>query len=156
MNAQATFERIRSEIVGMTLSLLWRGHGSAIFLEFGELTPKGTRRDGSASRPTGEFSVGIEWSWRIENERSIVCGSWSEENIWEQSFALIRNTRLSALDTFSRLPELDLAFENQHHLLSFSTADGQPDWFIIDRRSQEPITLMVDDGQLVIEKKRER
>jgi hypothetical protein len=154
MNPEAVFECMRSGLIGMSLSLLWRGYGSAIFLEFGELTPNGKRRSGSDRNSIGEFSIGIQWSWRIENELSIVCGSWCEENEWDQAFDLIRNTHLSALTTYSRLPELDLEFNNKHHLPSFNTSDGQPDWFIIDRRSKEPITLMVDNGQLEIEKKK--
>lgn len=154
MNAQTVFESMQSGLVGMPLSLLWRGYGSAIFLEFGKLTPNGMRRDGSDRNPIGEFSIGVEWSWRIENESSIVCGSWSDEAEWEKAFDLLRNARLSSVETYSRLPELDLEFDNRHHLLSFNTSDGQPDWFIIDRRSQESITLMVDNGQLEIEKKK--
>ncbi len=154
MSPQTVFESMRLGLIGMPVSLLWRGYGSAIFLEFGELTPNGKRRSGSDRHPIGEFSIGIEWSWRIENSLSIVCGSWSDEGGWDQAFDLIRNIQLAELVLYSRLPELDLAFANQHHLLSFNTSDGQPDWFIIDRRSQEHITLMVDNGQLEIENKK--
>ncbi|MBL8814002.1 MAG: hypothetical protein JNM43_27785 [Planctomycetaceae bacterium] len=151
MNPIAVFESIRLGLVGTPLSLLWRGHGSAIFLEFGKLTTNGKRRNGSERNPIGEFSIGIGWSWRLEDERSIVAGSLSEEGDWDRAFNCIRNARLTAVRTYSRLPELELEFDNRHHLLSFRTSDGQPDWFIIDTRSKEPMTLIVDNGQLAIE-----
>ncbi len=42
MNPQTVFESMRLGLIGMPLSLLWRGYGSAIFLEFGKLTPNGS------------------------------------------------------------------------------------------------------------------
>ena len=151
MEAIAVFEKFRTAMTGMTLSEFWRGYGSAIFLEFGELTPNGKRRDGSERHPLGEFTVGIEWSWRIENASSIVCGSWSDEEHWQPAFDLLRNRILSGLTSYARLPELDIEFDNQHHLLSFNTTDEQPDWFIIDRRKPQDVTLMVENGALTIE-----
>jgi hypothetical protein len=37
----------------------------------------------------------IQWSWRIENKRSIICGSWSEEEYWQQAFAAMLGFRKS-------------------------------------------------------------
>ena len=126
MNANAVFESVQMRMANMPLSWLWRGYGSAIFLEFGLLTPRGQRRDGSERSPTGEISIGIEWSWRIENESSILCGSWSDDDKWDDVFDLLRNQPLRHLRRFGRLPEIDLEFANRHHLLSFQTSDGQP------------------------------
>ena len=151
MDADAVFENFQTGLADMPLSLLWRGYGSAIFLEFGHLKPAGQRRDGSERNPTGEFSIGIEWSWRIENDSSIICGSWSDEDKWEPAFDLVRRQRLRRITTYARLPELDLQFANHHHVLSFNTTDEQPDWFIIDRRNETAVTLMVDQGKLAIE-----
>ncbi|MEP3478456.1 MAG: hypothetical protein ABJZ55_04355 [Fuerstiella sp.] len=151
MEAESEFENFQAALATMPLSLLWRGYGSAIFLEFGRLKPAGQRRDGSERNATGEFSVGIEWSWRIEDNSSIVCGSWSDGEKWEAAFDLVRNQKLQQITTYARLPELDLQFANNHHVLSFNTTDEQPDWFIIDRRHDAAITLMVDQGKLAIE-----
>jgi hypothetical protein len=94
----STFNRIGAELVGMKVSHLWRGYGSAIFLEFGNLSPGSARRDGSPGNPMGEITIGIEWSWRIENATSIICGSWSEEELWAPAFDLIRKSCDRALD----------------------------------------------------------
>ena len=79
-------ELYRTAVIGMPISHVWRGHGSALFIELGALAPR-TSRDGSAGEPQGEAGVMIEWSWRIEDGPSIACGSWSDENLWSPTFA---------------------------------------------------------------------
>jgi hypothetical protein len=144
-----TFNRIASDIVGMKVGHLWRGYGSAIFLEFGALSTSGiVRRDGSPGNPSGEITVGIEWSWRIEDATSVICGSWCEEDLWEPAFDLVRHSSVRALSMFGRLPEIDLALTDGRHLLSFMTAEGEPAWSLIDRRSEPVISLSVRDGVL--------
>lgn len=92
----SAIEGFRDGLIGLPLSHLWRGYGSAIFLEFGHLTPR-TRRSGEAGNPCGEFGLMIEWSWRIENIVSILCGSWSEEPLWMPTFDLLRNKTVIGL-----------------------------------------------------------
>jgi hypothetical protein len=65
-------------LVEKQVSHVWRGHGSAIFVEFGELSTDLDRVNGKTN-PSGELTLMIEWSWRIERTRSILCGSWSAE-----------------------------------------------------------------------------
>jgi hypothetical protein len=147
MDPNATFSRIARELEGMKVSHLWRGYGSAFFLEFGVLTPR-QRRDGSEGNPFGEISIGIEWSWRIEGENSIICGSRSEEESWNSAFAQVRNTALAKLSLHGRLPELELAFTNGVFIASFMTAEGQPEWSITDRRVSPNVWLSVRNGAL--------
>ena len=74
------FEDIAIPLVGLPVSHSWRVHGSDIFLEFAKFSPPSRlRRDGSPCAPRGEMGLMIEWSWRIEGRRSILCGSWSDE-----------------------------------------------------------------------------
>jgi hypothetical protein len=148
MNPLRSFNRVAADLVGMKVSSLWRGYGSAIFVEFGALSPGRVRRDGSPGNPIGELAVGIEWSWRIEDAMSIICGSWSEEELWEPAFELVRGSRVTGLTLFGRLPEIDLALTDDRHLLSFATAEGQPEWSFADRRSSPHIWLSVRDGLL--------
>jgi L,D-peptidoglycan transpeptidase YkuD (ErfK/YbiS/YcfS/YnhG family) len=75
-------------MIGLALSHIWRGYGSAIFLEFGDLRER-LKRDGSKANPAGQMSLMIEWSWRIEDHATIRCGSWSEEEFWPDAFAAI-------------------------------------------------------------------
>lgn len=144
----SSFNRVAADIVGMDVGCLWRGYGSAIFLEFGALSPGRVRRDGSPGNPIGELTICIEWSWRIEDAKAIICGSWSEEELWEPAFDLVRGSRVTSLNLFGRLPEIDLALSDNRHLLSFATAEGQPAWWVAGRRSSPHVWLSVRDGLL--------
>lgn len=91
-------EAFEENLRGLPVSSVWRGHGSAIFLEFGRLTP-GTRRDGTPAEPDGEFGLMIEWSWRIEGPSTILCGSWSDEALWELTFQQMLGRTVVGLST---------------------------------------------------------
>ncbi|MEO0428679.1 MAG: hypothetical protein AAF160_14690 [Pseudomonadota bacterium] len=138
-----------TDIVGATLSHVWRGYGSAIFLEFGALTPR-TRRDGTASEPNGEFTLMIEWSWRIESGTSILCGSFSDKEIWPSIFEQLLGLRVREINLFGRLPEIDVSLCGGRHILSFSTTEGDPKWALSDKRSKPHTWTSVVDGELFI------
>ena len=142
----------RESLTGLPLSHLWRGHGSAIFLEFGRLIPR-TRRNGEAGNPEGEFGLMIEWSWRIEDRTSILCGSSSDEHLWKQTFDLIRNQTVVDLSVVGRLPEIAIALTGDHYVSSFMTADGDPSWSLFDRRGGTVRWLNVREGSLDITEK---
>ena len=148
----AIFETYRSTLVSQPLSALWRGHGSAIFLEFGRLSPK-VKRDGSAANPQGDYTVIIEWSWRIENATSILCGSWSEESLWGPTFDLLRNKVVQELSVVGRLPEIAIVLAGDLYVSSFMTAEGDPQWALFDRRGGALRTLSVSEGRLKLDTK---
>jgi len=93
----------------------------------------------------------IQWSWRIENATSILCGSWSEEPRWEPTFDLLRNKRVVELSVMGRLPEIVVGLTEGYWVSSFMTADGDPQWSLFDRRSGTVRWLCVRDGSLRIE-----
>jgi hypothetical protein len=145
-------QTFRNALIGLPLSYLWRGYGSAIFLEFGRLTPSTrTRPDGTPQNPRGEFSLMIEWSWRIESTTSILCGSWSDERLWEPTFDLLRNRAVTDLSVVARLPEVVVALTEDHFVSSFMTAEGDPSWALLDRRGDAIRTLHVREGRLKTE-----
>jgi hypothetical protein len=139
----------RAALIGLPLSHVWRGHGSALFLEFGYLTPT-IRRNGTPGASRGQMSAMIEWSWRIEDAHSIICGSWSNEDLWDSSFQRIKGQAVLDVAVFGRLPELDIHLSNDLHVLSFMTAEGDPPWALFDRRADKA-TLHVRAGQLCLE-----
>lgn len=143
------FERYRSALVSRPLSAVWRGHGSAIFLEFGRLSPQ-VRRDGAAGKSQGELTVMIEWSWRIEGEDKILCGSWSDEQAWEEVLKPLVGRRVQDVSLFGRLPELSIALAGGLYVASFMTADGQPQWTIFDHRFELQMSgwIEVRDGKI--------
>ena len=48
----------------------------------------------------------IEWSWRIEGPRSILCGSWGEERRWAWGFRLLLGPTIEKASLTGHLPEL--------------------------------------------------
>lgn len=78
---EAMLAAFAAPLIGLPVAHSWRGYGSAIFLEFGALTAQ-TRMNGTPANPRGEMGLMIQWSWRIEGRRSILCGSWSDEARW--------------------------------------------------------------------------
>ena len=150
----SALQTFRDALVSLPLSHLWRGYGSAIFLEFGRLTPSaGTRRDGAALDPRGEFGLMIQWSWRIENATSILCGSWSEEFLWGPTFDLLRNKVVQELSVVGRLPEIAIVLAGDLYVSSFMTAEGDPQWALFDRRGGALRTLSVSEGRLKLDTK---
>lgn len=149
MEATTLFEALASSLTGQPISYLWRGYGSAMFFEFGDLAPR-ANRDGSPGHPEGQISLGVEWSWRVQNDAGILCGSWSEEDVWEQGLAPLRDARVERLTLFGKLPEVELVTEGGVRFLSFSTTEGQPRWHIVDRRTFPAQWFTVRQGQLYV------
>ena len=136
-------------VVGKTVSHLWRGHGSALFVEFGELSPR-TLRDGRDGDPDGEITLMIEWSWRVSDENSIRAGSWSDEEEWPKVFQSLVGSTVEALELFGELPEILVSLSGGNRIASFMTADGQPQWALISRQPNIG-SLSVVAGELTIQ-----
>ena len=147
MEATTAFEALAASLSGQPISYLWRGYGSAVFIEFGDLTPR-TNRAGSPGHPEGQVSLGVEWSWRIEDDATILSGSWSEEDLWEPTFSRLRNTQVESVKVFGKLPEIELSTDRGVRFISFSTTDGQPQWHLVDRRNGPARWFSVRNGQL--------
>jgi hypothetical protein len=146
--ASALLDRYKAGLIGVELTHTWRGRGSAIFLEFGALTPR-RRLDGSAGNAAGEFGIMIQWSWRVETSVSILFGSWSEDALWEDSLRRLHGSTVSSIWLFGDLPELGIALSSGHRVLSFMTSDGDPEWTMFDRRESRERWLRVRDGLVV-------
>jgi hypothetical protein len=77
---QTILHAFTAPMIGLALSHIWPRYGSGILLEFGELRQR-LKQDGSRANPSGQISLMIEWSWRIEDHATIRCGSWSAEEL---------------------------------------------------------------------------
>ena len=144
----AQFDEYRQALIGLEVSHVWRGYGSALFIEFGMLKPV-RRLDGSEGNPNGELGLTVEWSWRIENKSSIVCGSWSDESIWQATFDSLKGETVVNALLFGRLPELSVELTNGLFIVTFMTAEGDPEWALGDHRAPEGSRwLSVRDGRL--------
>lgn len=146
-NASSDFTSFCAHLIGLPVSRLWQGYGSAIFLEFGKVQPR-QRRDGSPGNPRGEYTLMIEWSWRIEGKRRIWCGSWSEGVRWPRAFSRIQGATVASISLYGRLPELELTLSNGLHLLSMMTAEGDPSWALTRNLDDVPSSVGVRAGRL--------
>lgn len=93
----------------------------------------------------------IQWSWRIEDSSSILCGSWSEESLWAATFDRIRNKAVLDFSVFGRLPEIAVSLSDELYVTSFMTAEGDPAWALFERRGDVVRTLAVRQGRLEVE-----
>ncbi len=138
---------IRAVLIGMPLSHVWRGYGSAIFFEFGELRSR-ARRDGSPGNPVGVITLGIEWNWRFERPRSIAGGAWSDQQRWPGLFRKVLGETVVDLQSIGMLPELELSLSNGMRVVSFMNDEGQPQWHLISRT--DPLgSWHVERGRIV-------
>ncbi len=145
-----SFADFTSGLIGLPVSRAWQGYGSAIFLEFGRLQST-RKRDGQPGSPRGEWTLFIEWSWRIEGKRRIWCGSWSDGERWPRAFARLQNGAVASIQTTGRLPEIDFGLTNGLHLLSTMTAEGNPAWALIKRKDGASQSVGVSGGRLYLD-----
>ena len=146
-NPQTDFATFTLPLIGLPVSRVWQGYGSAIFLEFGKVQPR-RRRDGSPGNPRGEWTLMIEWSWRIEGKRRIWCGSWSDGARWPRVFARLEGAKVAAISLYGRLPEIAVRLSNGLHLLSMMTVEGDPDWALLKRNEGDSTSVYVRAGRL--------
>jgi len=144
------FSLFTETLVGLPVSRVWQGYGSAIFLEFGRLHST-RKRDGQPGSPRGEWSLFIEWSWRIEGKRRIWCGSWSDGERWPRAFSRLQNGMVASVSLVGRLPEVHLALTNGLHVLSMMTAEGDPAWALTKRENGASRSITVTAGRLHME-----
>jgi hypothetical protein len=149
MDGVLVFAAYGEAMARMRLSNVWRGFGSTLFLEFGELT-----RKYDCHHAKGEISAMIPWNWRIEHGSAIICGSDFEEP-WAPTFERLVGTTVHDVTTFGRLPELYVSLSDQYHVASFMTGKGDPTWAFIDHRKEGRFpSVMVQNGQIVTEVRR--
>lgn len=125
-----------SPYIGKEISRVWQGHGSAIFLEVGELTEN-----------KGELTIMIEWSWRVEKGNKISFGSWSDESEFSQLLKSLKGLTLRNISFQSRLPEVVVELSNDIWVCSFSTVEGDPEWALITPNK----TMLSSNGVLAFE-----
>jgi hypothetical protein len=149
-SAASLLKPYRGALIDRTVTHVWNGHGSALFLEFGDLKPS-TRSDGSPGEPEGELELMVQWSWRIEDGPAIACGSWSDERLWRPTFDRLLGRNVIDVALFGRLPEIAVALNGDLRVVTFMTAEGEPEWTLFDRRGPEIRWLRVKLGEVVEE-----
>jgi hypothetical protein len=125
-----TIDAVRELIhpmVGLPVSLPWKGYGSAIFLELGQLAPLKTPRQ---RHNNGEACIAVEWDWRVESEASILFGSSNSGPEIDQRIAALKGTTVQGLSIVGQIPEILVLFSNELCLRSMVMATRHPEWSI--------------------------
>lgn len=136
------FREVALPLVGLPVSLPWKGCGMAIFLELGALT--------AAQRPQhherGQACIAVDWDWRVEGESKVLYGSSSSGPRLEAGLRSLLGARVEALAVEGRVPELVVDFSNGQCLRSMAMVSGDPEWSI---HLPDGSSVRVRDSQLV-------
>jgi hypothetical protein len=116
------FQNLTRRLVGLPVSAAWRGFGSAVFFEFGQLSQNGTKQ------AKGEATAMIEWSWRVEKAKSVMFGSFSGEPKIARGLQSLVGRRVMEVVVEGRLPELVIHLSGGLWVHSFTTVEGHPEW----------------------------
>lgn len=141
--------RLKS-LVNLPVSLPWKGHGSAIFLELGLLTSTAGRR---RNHEKGEANIYVGWDWRIEEGAKVLYGSSNSRPVIEDGISALCGVRIEDLLIQGDVPELLIRFSNGHRLISAAMCDDGSEWSIqlLDKSwmSSDGGILYIGDGSAI-------
>ena len=136
------FDKLVQPLIGLEVTRVWRGFGTALFVELGKLSKKSYRLKSGKRKSflVGQYSIFVGWDWRVEHSKSIYFGSWSTDKCINKRYSQLNGKFVSAIYYEGRLPELVVELSDRLWIHSFhvsSTSDTQPTWYI-DLRSRKP------------------
>jgi hypothetical protein len=111
-------------LIGLPVSLPWKGYGSAVFLELGRLTAPSPR----GVHECGEACIFVEWDWRVEQETTILYGSSNSRPKIQEGIAGLAGTSIENVAAAGSVPELEITFANGQRLRSMAMVSGDPRW----------------------------
>ena len=85
---------------------------------------------------------------RAESDKTIVAGSWSEDDLINDITALLEGKTVQVIEFFSRLPEISIKLSEGMWFSSYATAEGGPEWGI---RFLDNSWLSFKDGDFIVE-----
>ena len=124
---RSEIQSLLQSLVGLTVSLPWKGYGSALFLELGQLTPVVYRR---YQHEKGEACIEVEWDWRVEEGARVLYGSSNSRPEIASGIGSLQGTRIESIDVVGDVPELVIRFSNGQCLRSMVMLTGEPMWSI--------------------------
>jgi hypothetical protein len=111
----------------MPISLPWKGHGSAIFLELGNLAPLERPRQ---RRQDDDATIYIGWDWRVEDGSRVLYGSSNSKPEIEDGIEALVGITIKNLTIQGSVPELSIEFSNGARLMSASMCTDTSGWSI--------------------------
>ncbi len=129
------------DIKGLPVSLAWKGHGSAIFLELGELEKKRQIHE------NGEVSIYVSWDWRFELGKNVLFGSSNSSPEINKKIKEIKGKVIDNVKITGAIAELEVAFTDSTILRSMIMVDYDPEWSIRIKNGQH---IYAKNGSLYI------
>lgn len=129
MNSEMSVDEFHASVqplVGMPVSLPWKGYGSTIFLELGQLAPLQPRQ----RHNFGEACISIDWDWRMEKGAEVVCGSSNSGPEIEKEIAHLQGAAVEGLSVAGEVRELVICFSNGRHIRTMVMRSDDPQWSI--------------------------
>lgn len=114
------------ELIGKPISLPWKGYGSAIFLELGQLVPlrKGQNHN------NGQACISIDWDWRLEKGTKVLFGSSNSRPEIARGLEDLKDKTIQGLELVGNVPELKVDISGGLCLRSMVAVTGDPEWSI--------------------------
>jgi hypothetical protein len=134
---------------GKAVTRVWKGYGSALFLELGRLS-KMTSPKGKSLGAHGQITLALTFEWRIERPRSILVGSADTAQRILNQIPILKGTRLNDVTLAGRLPELELVLSDNLWLKTSTQWKGQPEWAI--SFYEDNASMFVERGHVVLHK----
>ncbi len=136
------FEALTRPLIGLSVSLPWKGYGSAVFFELGDLSSLETKR---AHHNKGAACISVLWDWRVEVGSSVLYGSSNSQPRIEAGIRALQGKTIDSLRVVGQVPELEVRFSNDYCLKSMVMVTGDPEWSIKTVGGQ---WIYVRDGKL--------
>jgi hypothetical protein len=140
----ADLQPFTTALIGLPVSRVSNGCGSAIFLQLGRLREE-RLRDRCAL--VGEAGIGVEWDWRIECGTRIVGGSSTSRPAIQMCLEALVGARIESIEFEGPIRELVVRFSTGHILRTMAMFPDDPQWTI---RSTADDVLHACDGELVV------
>ncbi len=112
-------------LTGLPISCAWKGYGSTVFLDLGELVYSETNPKGQS-----EACIQIDWDWRIEGGSNIICGSSNSGPEIVNHLAMLERETVEELLLDGSPQEIIIVVSNGLRLRSMSMVTGSPQWAI--------------------------
>ncbi len=110
-------------LANMPVSVAWKGNGTTIFLELGDLALQDGRRG-----PKGEVTIYVGWDWRVEQGSRVRFGSSNSRPEMADGIATLVGSTVDSATIGGVVPELSMVFSDGSRLQSAAMCGDTSEW----------------------------
>jgi hypothetical protein len=107
----------------MPVSAAWKGYGTTIFLELGNLSLEDRRRG-----PKGEVTIYVSWDWRVAKGSRVLFGSSNSSPEMADGIATLVGLTVDNVTIQGTVPELSMVFSDGAGLQSAAMCTDTSEW----------------------------